>query len=74
MNNELELFSDFYECSFQLVPISKGTDLLEDIFEQIEVQVKSIYQLLHWKRNYLLFPKPTLNTDQIFAFWVPSSV
>lgn len=74
MNDELEFFSDFYECSLQLVPTSKGTDLLEDIFEQIEVQVKTIYQLLHWKRNHLLFPKPTLSTDQIFVFWVHSSV
>ena len=37
-------------------------------------QVKSLYQLLYWKRNYLLFPKPTLSTDQIFVFWVHSSV
>ena len=74
MTDELEFFSDFYECSFQLVPISKGTDLLEDIFEQVQVQIKTIYQLLHWKRKHLLFPKPTLSTDQIFIFWVHSSV
>ncbi|MHA2243718.1 MAG: hypothetical protein ACXADY_01985 [Candidatus Hodarchaeales archaeon] len=74
MKDELEFFSDFYECSFQLVPFSKGTDLLEDIFDQIEVQIKSIYQLLHWKRKHLLFPKPTLSTDQIFVFWVHSSI
>jgi len=74
MNDELELFSDFYECSFQLVPVSKGTDLLEDIFKQIEAQLKSLYQLLYWKRISLLFPKPTLSTDQIFVFWLHSSV
>ncbi len=74
MSDELDFFSDFYECSFQLVPSSKGTDLIEDIFEQMEVQVKIIYQLLHWKRKHLLFPKPTLSTDQIFVFWVYSSV
>jgi hypothetical protein len=54
--------------------VSKGTDLIEDIFKQSEAQIKSVYQLLHWKRNYLLFPKPTLSTDQIFVFWVHSSV
>ncbi|MFX1282536.1 MAG: hypothetical protein ACFFB5_02735 [Promethearchaeota archaeon] len=74
MTDELDFFSNFYECSFQLVPISKGTDLLEDIFEQIEVQVKTINQLLHWKRKHLLFPKPTLSTDQIFVFWVHPSI
>ncbi len=74
MNDELELFSDFYECSFQLVPGSKGTDLLEDIFKQIEAQLKSLYQLLYWKRISLLFPKPTLSTAQTFVFWVHFSI
>ena len=74
MNDELELFSDFYECSLQLVPWAKGTDLLEDIFKQVEAQVVTIYQLLQWKRNYLLFSKPTLSTAQTFVFWVHSSV
>ena len=74
MKDELEYFSAFYECSFQLVPVTKGTDLLENIFKQIEAQLKSLYQLLYWKRDYLLFPKPTLSTDQIFVFWVHSSV
>ncbi len=74
MNDELELFSDFYECSLQLVPWAKGTDLLEDILKQIEAQVATLYQLLQWKRNYLLFSKPTLSTDRTFVFWVHSSV
>ena len=74
MSYNLDFFSDFYECSLQLVPSSKGTDLLEDIFEQIELQVKTLYQLLYWKRNHLLFPKPTLSTNQIFIFWVHSSI
>ncbi|MFW9905571.1 MAG: hypothetical protein ACFFFH_14610 [Candidatus Thorarchaeota archaeon] len=74
MSNELDFFSDFYECLLQLAPSSKGTDPLEVIFEQIEVRLKTIYQLLHWKRNHLLFPIPTLSTDQIFVFCVHSSV
>jgi hypothetical protein len=74
LNDDVEFFSDFYECSFQQVPSSKGTDLLEDIFKQTEVQLKTVYQLLHWKCKHLLFPKPTLSTDQIFVFWVHSSV
>ena len=74
MSDELELFSDFYECSLQLVPWAKGTDLLEDIFKQVEAQVATLYQLLQWERKYLLFPKPTLSTNLTFVFWVHSSV
>ena len=74
MKDELKLFSDFYECSFQLVPVSKGTGLLEDIFKQIETQVSTLGQLLQWKRNHLLLPKPTLSTAQIFVFWVHFSI
>lgn len=74
MNDETEVNSDFYECSLQLVPWAKGTDLLEDILKQIEAQVAILRQLHHWKQNYLLLSKPTLSTAQIFVFWVHSSI
>ncbi len=70
MNDKLESYSDFYECSLQLVPWTKGTDLLGNTFKQVKAQAMTLCQLLHWKHNYLLFPKPTLITAQTFVFWI----
>jgi hypothetical protein len=74
MNEETESNSDFYECSLQLVPWAKGTDLLEEILKQVGSQVATLHQLLQWKRNHLLLSKPTLSTFQIFVFWVHPSI
>ena len=74
MTDQIELDSDFYECSLQLFPWAKGTDLLEDILEQIDIQVTTLRQLHQWKRAYLLFPKPTLSSSYVFVFWVDSSI
>ncbi len=74
MNDETEIISDFYECSLQLVPWAKGTDLLENIMQQVETQLATVRQLLQWKRDYLLLSKPTLSTAQTFFFWVHSSI
>ena len=74
MNDESGKNSDWYECSLQLVPWAQGTDLLEDIVEQMELQLATLQQLLQWKRKYLLHPKPTSSTSDIFVFWVQESV
>ncbi|MFX0183413.1 MAG: hypothetical protein ACFE95_10065 [Candidatus Hodarchaeota archaeon] len=74
MNDETESNSDFYECSLQLVPWAKGTDLLDEILRQVEAQVVNLRQLRQWKRNYLLLTKPTLSTAQTFVFWVHPSI
>ncbi len=74
MTDKIEAISDFYECSLQLFQWSKGTDLLIDIIEQVEIQVSTLHQLYQWKRDNLLFPKPTLSTSHTFVFWVHSSI
>ena len=74
MTNEIESNSEFYECSLQLFQWGKGTDLLEDIIEQVDTQVATLHQLYQWKRSYLLLPKPTLSTPHTFVFWVHSSI
>ncbi|MHA2243774.1 MAG: hypothetical protein ACXADY_02275 [Candidatus Hodarchaeales archaeon] len=74
MSNETASNFDFYECSFQLVPWAKGTDLLEENLKQVEAQVATLRQLYQWKRRYLLLSKPTLSTSQTFVFWVHPSI
>jgi hypothetical protein len=74
MTDEIESNSEFYECSLQLFQWSKGTDLLKDIIEQVEIQVATLHQLYQWKRDYLLLPKPTLSASHTFVFWVHSSI
>jgi hypothetical protein len=62
--------SEFLEFHFPLREWVKGTDLITDINDCISQRGRTFSQLLQWKQQGYLWPKPTLSSVDVFTFWV----
>lgn len=67
-------FSYYYECSFVLTHWACGTDIMTEFLDQIERRVATLRQIFFWKKNQLIFPKPSLSSSDIFTFWVHETI
>ena len=66
--------SEFLEFHFPLREWVKGTELITEITTSISQRAKKFSQLLQWKQQGYLWPKPTLSTAEVFTFWVNTAL